>query len=173
LLYGYVRSRGLGETDARDVVQDVFVALVRALPTFQLNRTRGRFRTWLWQITHNAVVDHVRRRSRRDRAEKGWLDHYPDLAITDNAEADWEAAHRKRVLEYVLLQVRSQVQPKTWACFEHHVLHGLPSAKVGQQLDLSANAVCVNASRVLAKVREQCAAYEEDLGHAAALPGRG
>jgi hypothetical protein len=45
------------------------------------------------------------------------------------------------------------------------VLEGRPSAEVGAELGLSANSVNVNASRVLAKVREMCAYYkEEELG---------
>src|SRR5262245_3077094 len=54
LLVSYARSRGLHETDARDVAQEIFINLLRAMPTFELDRRRGRFRTWLWQVTVNA-----------------------------------------------------------------------------------------------------------------------
>ncbi len=54
LLLSYVRGRGLQENDALDVVQDVFARLHRALPSFQLNRERGRFRTWLYQVASSA-----------------------------------------------------------------------------------------------------------------------
>ncbi|MBM4091287.1 MAG: sigma-70 family RNA polymerase sigma factor, partial [Planctomycetes bacterium] len=70
LLMSYVRSRGVSEHDARDVVQEVFATLVRKLPGFQLDRTRGRFRTWLWRITQNAVTDWARKRGRRAAAER-------------------------------------------------------------------------------------------------------
>ena len=56
LLLSYVRGRGLQEHDARDVVQEVFARLHRALPSFQLNRERGRFRTWLYQVASIALT---------------------------------------------------------------------------------------------------------------------
>ena len=37
-------------------------------------------------------------------------------------------------------------------------------AEVGAEVGLPANSVYVNAARVLERIREQCAAYREDLG---------
>jgi hypothetical protein len=54
--YALGRRRGLSEPDARDVAQDVFVRLLKALPTFELDRSRGRFRTYLWQVTASALA---------------------------------------------------------------------------------------------------------------------
>src|SRR5205085_11077858 len=60
----------------------------------------------------------------------------------------WKDAHRQRVVEYVLPQVQTKTQAKTWTCFEQHVLHGRPCAEVAVEVGISANAVCVNAARV-------------------------
>ena len=49
-------------------------------------------------------------------------------------------------------QVRAQYRPRTWACFEQHVLRGRPGAEVAAELGLTANTVTVNASRVLARL---------------------
>src|SRR5436853_7229547 len=74
LLTAYVRKRGVSEHDAADVVQEVFSRLVPALGHFEFDAQRGRFRTWLWRVTHNALADWGRRRAVRDRAEQGWAD---------------------------------------------------------------------------------------------------
>jgi RNA polymerase sigma-70 factor (ECF subfamily) len=70
LLLAYMQRQGRSGPDADDVVQDVLARLVRALPRFDLNRVSGRFRTWLWQVTRNALVDDARRRRRRECAER-------------------------------------------------------------------------------------------------------
>jgi RNA polymerase sigma-70 factor (ECF subfamily) len=166
LLLGYVQRRGLREHDARDVVQEVFGTLVRTLPGFELDRQRGRFRTWLWRVTHNAVVDWNRRRGRRAAAEDRAREEAP-VAVElgdDELEAEWLAAHRRRILDFALEQVRSRTNETTWKCFQWHLLEGRPSSDVAADLGLTANAVYVNASRVLARVREQCAEYAEELG---------
>jgi RNA polymerase sigma-70 factor (ECF subfamily) len=165
LLHGYVRSRGLSDDDARDVVQEVFIALLRALPTFELDRSRGRFRTWLWQVTMNAIATAKRRGNRRDRAEGGWRERGAagETPSDDDSEIAWRKAHRRRVLEHAMNQVREQSQEKTWHCFDQHILRRRPSAEVAAELGMTANAVFVNASRVLARVRALCQEHDEDL----------
>jgi RNA polymerase sigma-70 factor (ECF subfamily) len=165
LLVTYIRSKGLQESDARDVVQEVFVKLHRAMPGFELDRSRGRFRTWLWQVSTHAIADWARRHRRREGAEEGWRDRLESQVAAPEPEPDqeWITSYRKRVLGFTLERVRSQSQRRTWECFEQHVLKGRPSAEVAAELGLTANAVNVNASRVLARVREQCAEYMEEL----------
>jgi RNA polymerase sigma factor (sigma-70 family) len=161
LLIGYVRSRGLNDHDARDVVQEILAGLVKAMPNFELDRRQGRFRTWLWQVTHNALVDAARKKQRRRAAEDGWRQR--SAADADGPDRQWLTSYRQRVLEFALEQVRGRTQPATWACFERHVLQGRASKDVAKALGVSANVVYVNASRVLGRVREQCAEYLEEL----------
>lgn len=162
LLMSYIRKRGLNDHDAQDVVQGIFIALLRKLPTFELDRRRGRFRTWLWQVAHNAVVDWARSRRRVQKAEDQRRGQWREEA--NLPDEDWDTMHRQRILQYVLETMREQTVPKTWACFEQHVLQNRPGAEIGAELGLPANTVYVNAARVLARVREQCTAYREDLG---------
>jgi RNA polymerase sigma factor (sigma-70 family) len=166
LLLSYVRHRGLGEHDARDVVQNVFSTLLRTLPTFELDRGRGRFRSWLWRVAQNALVDWARRRKRRATAEDEARENLP-LAVESSEgelEEQWRRAHQRRVLEFVLQRVRGQANAVTWQCFEQHIVQGRRSAEVAAALGVTSNAVCVNSSRILTRVREMCAEYDEDLG---------
>jgi RNA polymerase sigma-70 factor (ECF subfamily) len=157
--YALSRRRGLSESDARDVAQDVFVRLLKALPTFTLDRSRGRFRTYLWRVTTSALADRDRRGRRRAAAERGWLDrrYGPD------ARAEWDRAFRERVLGHAMERIREATSPKTWACFERHVLQREPAAEVARELGVSANAVYVHSSTVLSRVRAKCAECLEDL----------
>jgi RNA polymerase sigma-70 factor (ECF subfamily) len=161
LLVSYARSRGLHETDARDVVQETFINLLRALPKFELDHRRGRFRTWLWQVTINAISDQMRRRRSQDRAVEGWRDRAEEKE--DDSELEFAAAHRLRVLEFVLPKVRAKTQEKTWHCFEQSILRGRAGAEVAAEVGLPVNTVYVHSSRVLAKVRALCAEHMEDF----------
>ncbi len=174
LLKAYVRQRGLGEEDVRDVVQDVFARLVKSLPEFELDRQRGRFRTWLWQVCQSALVDWARRRRRQARAEDAWLNRLSELPkLRDSdSETEWERLHRRRVLSFALEKVRTRSRPTSWTCFERHLLEGRPSAAVAGELGLTANAVDINCSRILDRVRKFCAEHLEELADGLdALPG--
>jgi RNA polymerase sigma factor (sigma-70 family) len=168
LLLGYVLSRGLPMDDARDVVQDILIGLLKALPNFELDHKKGRFRTWLWQVTRNAVVSAARRHNRRGNAEVEWQRRFRGVVdAPDQVEdAEWTRAYRRRVLDFALTRVQKHAQPRTWACFEKHLLQGRPSAAVAAELGMTATAVYVNASRALGRVREQCLEYLEELGDA-------
>jgi RNA polymerase sigma-70 factor (ECF subfamily) len=162
LLIAYVRQRGVSEHDAADVVQEVFSRLVPALAKFEFDAERGRFRTWLWRVTHNALVDWARRRGTRDRAERAWVDQQPQ-ADEEDADDSWDLLYRRRILEVVTGRVRATTQPVTWACFAGRILADRPAAEIAVETGISANAVYVNASRVLARIREECESFHEPL----------
>lgn len=163
LITAYIRKRGVDEHDAADIVQDVFAKLVPAMARFELDQQRGRFRTWLWRVTQNALSDWMRRHATRDRAEQGWIDGQK-LADENPPTIEWDELYRHRILEVAFERVRNSVQPATWLCFEQRILAGRPAAEIAEELGVTPNVVYVNASRVMTKVREEMNAFEESLG---------
>jgi len=160
LIIGYCRKRGLADHDARDVAQDVFVRLLKALPKFELDRSRGRFRTWLWQVTVSAMTDPARGEHRREAAERAWREtrNEPD------DQAIWRKLFQRRVLDCALAKVRAQTSDRAWACFERHLILGQAAAVVAGDLGMTEGAVFTAASRVLAQVREVCLHSMGELG---------
>ncbi len=63
----------------------------------------------------------------------------------------------------MLPRVKARTQPRTWYCFEEHLLRHRPCAEIAAELDLTPNAVSANANRVLQRVRVLCAEYQEDF----------
>jgi RNA polymerase sigma-70 factor (ECF subfamily) len=58
---GYLRGHGAG--DPEDVAGEVFLQVVRALPSFSGGERE--FRAWVFTIAHRRLVDDLRRRRRR------------------------------------------------------------------------------------------------------------
>lgn len=61
LVYNRVRYT-THETDVEDVTQEIFIAMLDALPTF---RADAKFSTWLFTITTNKVFENYRKRYRK------------------------------------------------------------------------------------------------------------
>jgi RNA polymerase sigma-70 factor (ECF subfamily) len=160
LIIGYCRKRGFLENDARDIAQEVFVRLLKALPTFELDRSRGKFRTWLWKVTSSAMIDPVRGERRRAAAEHAWGQQHGEL---DDQEL-WRKLFRRRVLECALKKVRAQTTDRAWDYFEKHLILGKSAAAVAAELATSEGAVWTTSPRVLAQVREACAQSMGELG---------
>jgi len=66
-IYSYIFHRTGDSTAAEDLTGDVFVRMLEAI---QSNRAwTTSLQAWLYRIAHNLVVDHFRRRSKRDGPE--------------------------------------------------------------------------------------------------------
>lgn len=55
---------GLQATDAEDVAQAVFASLWRSMPSFTLDRTRGRFRDYLFRAVQYEIIRQKKRLAR-------------------------------------------------------------------------------------------------------------
>jgi RNA polymerase sigma-70 factor (ECF subfamily) len=60
-VYSYARSIVRDEHDAEDITQHVFTRLLTAIQSYEQRSVP--FSGWLMRITHNAAVDHMRRRT--------------------------------------------------------------------------------------------------------------
>ena len=160
-LYTVALRAGLSHEDAREVCQEVFVKLVKTLPGFEYNPVKGRFRGWLKTITRNAVNDLRRYQGRRPTV--AMEQESCEQSLLEDDGTDWNKEYRQRILEYAMLCVKRTSEPKTWCCFEQHLLNGRTATDVGNELSLNANAVYVNVSRVLSRVRTKCEDYDEEL----------
>jgi RNA polymerase sigma-70 factor (ECF subfamily) len=166
LIFGYLRGMGLKEPDAHDLTQEVFTRLMKVLPTLELECRRARFRSYLWKLTHNLLVDQARRRKVRDRAEEEWVRRFSEADESESIELEelWAIRHRKRILEVVLPRVRETTSPLAWSCFEGRLVHRQPAAEIAARRGIKSKAVYVYASRVLREVRRRCAGIEGELG---------
>ncbi len=166
MLFAYLLKQGLSEADAYDVLQDVYLKLVEKIGTY--DRTRTRFRTWLFTVARNALID----KARRQKAHKRALDEWARRMLDDNPsesrkmEDVWRKIHCERILAHAVNTVRERTSTVVWSCFEQRIFKNRPGAEIAAELGVSTNAVFVYTCRVLKKIRTICDEYGEDLSHA-------
>jgi len=151
LIYAWACRARLQEQDAQDLVQDVFITLLRVLPTFTYDRDQS-FRRWLRTVTLNTWRNDRKRagnRLLRGAADAG------QVAVPDDLEAMWEAEYRQHVVTRALCVMRADFQETTWkACWEM-VVAGRPAADVAAELGLTVGAVYAAKVRVMNRLREE------------------
>lgn len=98
LVVRYCRHRGLQRADSEEVWQAVLVALYAALPAFQYDPRRGRFRSYLFAAVGRAIER--LRRDRRRSHELVWTSCGTESRWTDAAfEREWVEHHYRLALQ--------------------------------------------------------------------------
>jgi RNA polymerase sigma-70 factor (ECF subfamily) len=150
LLFAWACRLQVPEQDAADLVQDVFLKLVRQLPGFRYEPGRS-FRGWLRTLLLHQWQDQLRRvRAPAAVSPEGLAAPGPG-PIEELAEAEY----RQHLAARALQLMRSDFAASTWqACWET-VVRERPAAEVAGELGLSVAAVYAASSRVLRRLRQE------------------
>lgn len=154
LIYHWCQRCGLQVADAADVGQDVFRAVLIALPQFQ-READGSFRGWLRVITRNKVRDFLREQTRVPGAGGDTGDQLASVAADpvpgEGIDPDEERILYRRALELVLTEHREE----TRQAFLRVVIDRQDPSAVASDLGLTVNAIYLAKSRILRRLREE------------------
>lgn len=165
MLLSYLRRQGLSDSDAHDAAQEVFLRLVQKIGSY--DRSRARFRSWLFSVARNALIDQARRRAASQRAQDGWAQRMLSNSPDDDREMErlFEQVHREKILKHAVETVRGTSSTLAWTCFEQRLFRNRSGAEIAKELGISADSVYTHTCRTLKKIRAICEDYDEDLGH--------
>jgi RNA polymerase sigma-70 factor (ECF subfamily) len=163
LIYRYCRLRGLQDSDAADVGQEVLAQVARSIRSFEYRPERGRFRDWLGALTRHKIARHRKAQGRDGCGVGGDPPAALEHAEAPEADAVWSGEFHARVLEAAMERVRADFEPATWRAFERAWVDDRSAADAARELNLPIGAVYVAKSRVLQRLREEVLALAEDL----------
>jgi RNA polymerase sigma-70 factor (ECF subfamily) len=155
LIHAYGQRRGLQDSDAADLTQEVFRCLVRSAPEFRYDPSRGSFRGWLYTVTRNALRKLGTRKARQtngtgDTEVRHILEQQPDPA-TD--EENWHREYQWNLFQWAAEKVRVEFREATWLAFWRTAVLGEGVDQVADELGVSPGAVYIARSRVTARSR--------------------
>ena len=165
LVYRLARSKGLQDSDAREVVQEVMLSVSQAVERWEPNPARGRFRDWLFCIARNLLIKYLTRRKYKRLGTGGsgamaMLSEHADPDQDELATIDLEL--RRAVFRWAAEKVKLQVQENTWKAFWLTSVDGQGAAVVATQLSMTVGAVHIARSRVRGRLRDVVARFEMD-----------
>jgi RNA polymerase sigma-70 factor (ECF subfamily) len=150
--------------DAEDISQEVFLKVFRSFGTFRKGAQIG---SWLYRITYNAAIDHLRRRGTTpepvgdealERLARG------DDGLARRAGPDPGAALDANQLQERIARALEKVSPQEKAVFLLRHYEDLKLKDIAESLGLSIGSVKSYLFRAVRKL-------QKELGPAALIPG--
>ena len=161
IVYRWARQSGLNDDDSADVVQDVFVSLAKNISSFERQKEKASFRSWLATITRNRVRDYFRKKEKRADGVGGTagldrLNNFPNQPNDQQLEHSISTASLdKRLPARVLEIVEADCSPKTWQAFWETTIKGDAAADVAARLEMNISSVYQARSRILRRLRKR------------------
>jgi RNA polymerase sigma factor (sigma-70 family) len=165
LMIRLARSRGIQDADARDISQEVLMAVAGAIDRWETNPERGSFHGWLSRIIRNLVVNFLIRQSRHPRGSgdtdfKRWMDAQPDPRSEESALFDREEERQR--FRWAADRIRPEFQETTWNAFWQTAVEVRDAASVARELGVPVGVIYVSRSRVMKRLREQVLEIQAD-----------
>lgn len=146
-LFAYVYQQISAREDAEDIVLEVFLSVLQnqRFSAFEEKKQEA----WLWAITRNKMIDHVRRTTRRPQVSLTWL---TEPLYEDDVYSPEQISLKRE--EYAQLSSVVRDLPE----IQQEVLrlrfgHGLNSDEIGSVVEKSGSSVRTILSRTLRLLR--------------------
>ena len=143
------RHRGV---DPDECAQETWVDLMRRLPRFEHDHTRGRFSSWLYTVVRNKAHDLLRTRLRRPAAP---LAEAPVVASKDSSpDRAVQLEEERSVVRDALSRLRERSSEQSYQVLQLRFVEGLCAKEVADALGLSPEQVWVREHRIKRKLRD-------------------
>jgi len=149
LAFGVVRR----VEEARDVAQEVFLAFWEDPGAF---RPSARFTTWLYRVTTNRAISHIR--SRAVRRLFTFSDEDPTESVVDDSESAGDRLEREEQSSRIEAEI-DKLPPRQRAAVHLRFRENLPVAEVAMALGVSFK----SAESLLFRAKEQLRRTLADL----------
>lgn len=165
LVYEWCRRFGLQASDAADVTQDVFRSVSASISRYSQTKDSHSFRGWLWTVTRNRFVDHVRREAQQQQASGGTealrriqeLPTEPPPTSHETSSLD-SSLIKRRALEII----RREFDKRNWQAFWRSAVEGEPPSRIAEDLGVTVSAVHKARQRILRRLREELAGFLDE-----------
>lgn len=160
LIYRFCRRRNVQDADARDVTQNVFLAVRKGLSRFVYDRKRGRFRSWLGTVAAREIA-----RFGRATQRAGTPGSEGDVAEEPRPgdDAGWDVEFNSHVYEAALNRIRTDFEDLTWQAFELVWIQHLKPRDAAAKLDKPPEWVHRAKYRVLRRLEQELKFLTADI----------
>jgi RNA polymerase sigma-70 factor (ECF subfamily) len=162
LIRNFARQQRLQPADCDDVLQDVLMALTKAMPGFVYDPARGKFRSYLKTIALHAIF--ARSRQKRGEVALEMVGTAADAAVDQDVDRIWDEQWRQYHLKQAMRTVETEFNEADLAAFQQYAVEGRAVSMVAEQLGQSVDQVYQAKSRILKRLSQVIQEQVDDEG---------
>ena len=139
----------INQEEARDLKQIILLKLWEKLPSFKYEPERAKFRTWIYSVTKNTAISHIRSlNSEQDRISQYFSENESEATSEFNKlfTQEWQMFISNKAME----KISEDFTPQSIEIFKQ-CLAGAKSSELARQYNLQPNSVV----RIKNRVKEQ------------------
>lgn len=150
-IYGFVRKQIFDSNIALDLTQEIFISMLRTIGHYDARRGAS-FRTWLYRISTNKLVDWFRSRTYRTMTQTLPLEEVEPADAADFTQRLENSDVTDRVCTFV-----GGLPPDTQRIFRLHLFGGYTFAEIAGMIGLAEGSVKSRYYRLLHLLRKEFA----------------
>jgi RNA polymerase sigma factor (sigma-70 family) len=166
-LRNFIRRRVADQSEAEDILQEVFYELVEA---YRMMKPVEQVTAWLFRVARNRIIDLFRRKNREGpRAESARLSEEKEALFWEDLlpspDAGPEAAYARKLLLEQLDDALEELPEEQRDVFIAHELLGYSFKEISERSGVSVNTLLSRKHYAVLHLRERLRAiYEEFTG---------
>lgn len=153
---------GVSHHDSEELLQEVLLKAWKALPEFEYDPKKGKFRWWLTTIVKNTVYNYIDKEQRRKENLKGagerQLETISEPEIDKLAKQEWENFVVNKAWE----AIQSDFTPEVLTIFAE-LSSGTAVRELAKKYKLEENTIHVYKSRIQKKLYREIAKIDYEL----------
>ena len=151
-VYNYCLRMTRNATDAMDLMQEVFLAVYRNLPSYS---GKGVFRPWMMRIAVNKYIDFLRSKERQPQHNGEEYLEQESMYLQDRQPGDPDSAFEQLNLAREVKSLMQQLSTEQRLVVELKFFQHFTFEEIGYQLGISANTVTSRLYAALQKMKGQ------------------
>jgi len=153
-IYRFVKKQIRDASFALDLTQDIFISCLRTIAFFDTKKDTS-FKTWLYKIASNKVVDYYRSRAYQETVKALPIDEAEPIAETDFILMFENGDFTEKVCAFV-----GGILPDTQKIFMLHIFGDQTFAEIAKTVGLPEGSVKSKYYRLINLLRKEFSGYE-------------
>ncbi|MEL7498613.1 MAG: sigma-70 family RNA polymerase sigma factor [Planctomycetota bacterium] len=168
VIFWSAKRQGLQPADADDIVQQVMTSIAKALRERPHDHSRAKFRTWLYRVTQNAILNCLeRQKPDRGSGKESTFDLLANVAATPDDMDQFDREYERAVFHWAANLIKPEFQATTWQAFWLTMVEGQSCAAAAKTISeitgesLGIGSVYAARSRVVKRLRKKVEEFDD------------